>query len=318
MAKILELALPVMLHSDSEVPVFLGAKERLENMGRRYGVLIEVGAFLPYMPNSSRRQEAFDKQAVNQAKYKLPIMLVETGIQRHNGLTYVSSDPTYNPSTPSDIDKVIDQVGLLRDLDQNPRQDLVVAPHVGALVIPSMQQGDFSKPGFYSVADFLRLRNQLYDAAKKRFAELQSRTKNKGLVLALENAYPACFESFDFYQGGSSRFALDYQVFNDIESLRGISGDNLVLDLAHLVAVRDLPNQFARQTAISPGVLFETVGVSSWEDFLGRIGEIKDYLPHSRALHLSQTEGIGVRMKDASIEEAGVWGGKRRTSKTYF
>src|SRR3989338_3194458 len=132
----LEIVLPVMLHSDTEPEIFLQAKDRLEKLGRDYNVPIEVGAFLLYLPSHSRTPENFEKQVKNQERYRLPIRLVETGVQRNNALAYVLGDTTFNPEVPSDLERTIEQSARLRDLDENPVENLIVAPQVGVLIAP--------------------------------------------------------------------------------------------------------------------------------------------------------------------------------------
>jgi len=312
MTKPLQLTIPVMLHSDSEPERFLEAKDRLERLGDSYRVPIEVGVFLPYMPGSSRKSEAFEKQLANQRKYRLPIRLAETGIQRNNSLAYDSSDPTYDRKFLSQLTEVIDQVARLRDLDPSPRRELVVAPHVGILAVP-MEEGDFSKPGIYSVEDFVNLKDRLYTAAKRNFDNLSRQAAEKGLVLAIENAYPMAWENASFWQTGERQgtFGPTYQAFNDLRSLLDLSNGNLVLDLAHLVSISDLPNQFARSQNHFPDEMFKVMGIDSWDSFLLAVGKKEDYFPSTRALHISQADGVGVRVSKDSTD-AMVWGGAKR------
>lgn len=308
MNQTLQLNLPVMLHSNTEPIIFLNAKNRLEKLGEKYGIPLEVKAFLPFMPNSSRKLENFKKQIIHQKKYSLPIGLVETGIWDNNSLAYNQKDPSYNSSLSSDLEDTLEQIAKLRDLDPNPKKDLVVAPHVGVLVVP-IKKGDFSRPCFYSPEDFLELKSQLYRASKDRFLQLQDISKKLGLRLAIENGYPLSFTNNSYWDNRQrDSTGIGYQVFNDFRSLVDISRGNLVLDLSHLVAARDLPNQFARQKELKPDTLFLTTGVSSWNDFLKYMGKVKDYLQYARAIHISQVEGVGIRLlKDSP--EAMIWGG---------
>ena len=97
MSNPLKIALPVMLHVDKEIAAFKEAQERLRVIGDEHGVPIEVGAFLLYLSGRSRTSEAFAKQLENQTKHRLPIRLVETGVQQANSLAYNSHDPTFKP-----------------------------------------------------------------------------------------------------------------------------------------------------------------------------------------------------------------------------
>ncbi|HLA23015.1 MAG TPA: hypothetical protein VJZ93_00585 [Candidatus Nanoarchaeia archaeon] len=312
MTKLLQIALPLMLHFDKEIEAFLEAKDRIEILSDSYGVPTEVGAFLPFLPGHSIKSENFEKQLENERKYGIPIRLVETCIQRNNSLAYVPSDPTYNSEKPSDLGRTIDHVARLRDLDPNPRENLVVAPHVGVIVPHDLKEGDFSIPGFYSVPDFVKMRDKIIDTAESRFAGLQELGIQKGLTLAIENAYLAVVQDSSFWQTGNrtedmDKYKMHYEVLNDLPNLSKISRGNLVLDLAHLVAMEEIPNAFSRNN-FSPDNLFATMGISSWDEYEKRVGMQEEYMAQARAVHISQVEGIGVRLP-ANSEPAQHWGG---------
>lgn len=304
-----------MINSEQEIQTFLQAKKRLESLGAKYNVPLEVGAFLPFMPGFSRKPAAFKAQIENQKRYELPIWLVETGIQRQNNLAYAEGiDPTYNSQVQSDLDDVVDQVARLRDLDSNALEDLVVAPHVGILAV-DMSKGDFSKPGFLSVHDFAERRDRLLKQAEIRFGQLRERGKSLGLNVCLENAYLASFQDSNFWQKhsdrseGEKKFSMHYEVLNDLHSLTEISQGNLVFDIAHFAVMQNIPDLFEENgDVISPDDLFSTMAISSWNEYRNRVGKIEYYLNQSHAIHISQVEGIGVRLPSGS-DEARRWGG---------
>jgi len=314
MPKPIQITLPVMLNSAPEVETFLSAKERIEALGTKYSVPVEVGAFLPFMPGFARKPDAYEAQLANQAKYRLPIRLVETGIQRQNSLAYAEGvDPTYNPEVTSDLNDVVDQVARLRDLDPNPLENLVVAPHIGILAV-NLDQGDYSIPGFLSVKDFADRREKLLVQATNRFGELRKRGESLGLDVCLENAYLASFQNSSYWQTQSrpteeSSFDIVYETLNDLPSLLQISQGNIVFDLAHLAAMQNIPAQFAENKDVMlHDDLFSTMNISSWEEYNIRVGHLDHYLVSAQAVHISQVEGIGVRLPQGS-EAARRWGG---------
>ncbi|MEK6896307.1 MAG: hypothetical protein AABX12_02505 [Nanoarchaeota archaeon] len=308
----LKITLPVMLHVDEEIAAFKQAQERLKVVGDAHGVPIEVGAFLLYLPGRSRTPEAFAKQRENQAKHRLPIRLVETGVQQANSLVYSPNNPTFRPDKLSDLERTLEQVAVLRDLDPTASGSLVVAPHVGLLVVDSLKQGDFRLPSYYSVPDFVARREQLYNTAKDRFAQLHQFGSSRGLQLALENTYSAVFENAGFWEknpkDSALNFGMNYQAFQDFASLKDISQGNIVLDLNHLTAMQNIPARFKRNAdVISPNSLFAVLGISSWDEFTAKAGAIGDYLPYTKAFHFSPTDGLGIRVPKGSHEGAR-WG----------
>ena len=96
MVKKLQINLPVMLHFEKEIKAFNEAGDRLRSIGEKYGVQVNMGAFLPFMPKSSRTPENLTKQIENQKKYHLPVKIAETGVYHQNSLSNVSGDPTYD------------------------------------------------------------------------------------------------------------------------------------------------------------------------------------------------------------------------------
>ena len=311
----LQINLPVMLHFDEEVQAFLEAKQRLETLGQKHNVLIDVGAFLLYLPKHARTPENFRKQIENQKKYALPIRLAETGVEGSNGLSYGKGDPTYNPDDSSDIELVIDQVARLRDLDINPLESLVVAPQVG-IMVADIEEDDFSKSCFYPLKYFVENREVILYRVKERFSQLQEYARKNGLTLAIENALLAQIEDSSYWHSLKHKdseitadYKLNYGVFNDLESLTEISQRNIVFDLAHFAAEVNTPGQFeANKDSVNPESLFDTMGISSWLEYHGAIGQLDDYLVQARAVHLSQVEGIGLRLS-AGTEAARRWGG---------
>lgn len=306
MSKPLRLTLPVMLHSDTEIPIFQAAGERLEALGAQYGIPVKVGAFLPYMPGHARKPKNFVNQIRNQQRYGLPIWLAETGIEGTNSLVYTPGNPIYNPEAPADHERILEQVAKLRALDPEPRAKVVVGPHIAAqFALPQ----DI-KPGSVAVyvpEQFAQERDALYGAAKVRFAKLSKAAGDLGLTLATEIAPLATFEDHNFWDdGGRKVTAMRYHAFNTLESLLDISEGRIVLDTTHLAGTLDAPDSFTRNNE-DPTRLFLAAGVSNWDEFRAKTGSFENYLSHAHALHISGAEGIGVRLK----EETGArkWGG---------
>ncbi len=236
--------------------------------------------------------------------------MVETGIHRNNSLSYVPEDPTYNPDIPSDLERTIEQTAKLRELDPNPSESLVIAPHVGTIVI-GIQKTDFSIPCFYSPEYFVEHREEIINNSTNRFSQLQNMAKGKGLILAVENAYLAAVEDVTCWwmksDSNLNKYQMHYQVLNDFNSLKKISKGNMVFDMAHFWAMINLPLQFEKNRDIaSPNILFATMKISSWHEYWGKICMSEDYLKQSHAIHISQTEGIGFKLP-AGSEVAKRW-----------
>ncbi len=311
MSKTLDLTLPVMLHSDKEIPTFLEAKHRLEQLGQKYRVPVRVGAFLPYMPGHSRKQENFERQITNQEKYRLPIWLVETGIEGTNSLVYVPENKSiYDPNKPADHERILEQVAKLRDLDPNPRQNLVVGPHIAAQVAKL----EDIKPGtiaVYTPEQFRSQQKDLYEMAKLRFAKLENDARRLGLTFAVEIAPPATHADYGFWtakdSGSRNSTSTRYHAFNDLERILDISQNKIVVDTTHLAGALNLQEAFNRNSE-DPQILFDVTGSSSWGEFNQRMGNFSDYLHYAVALHMSGVEGIGVRLTKGT-EAARKWGG---------
>ena len=302
----LRITLPVMMHFDAEIETFLAAKKRLEVLGEKTGVPLEVGAFIPFMPNHARKPENFEKQIKNQEKHKLPIWLVETGIYHTNAISYSPGNPTYDSSKPSDLERVIDQSARLRDLDPTAPKNLIVAPHVGIFVLESLSKGDFSHPSLYSVPDFVGLRESLYRQTKENFASLKTKATSLDLQLAIESSHLAAFENIWSWQKEERQPEMDYQVFNDLSSLTELSGGNIILDANHLAVNRNVPGRF-KANNYDPAALFATMSINSWEEYAKKVGQVQDYLPHVHGLHISHVDGMGVKLKPGT-KNGKLWG----------
>lgn len=300
MDKRLKIALPLMIHQVSEIEAFNEAKKCLIDLGEETGVPLEVGAFLVYLPGSSRTPEALARQVQNQTKNRLPIFLVETGVQQANALSYGPADPTYKSARVSDLETTLEQAARLRDLDPCPQSKLVVAPHVGILVVDSLAQGDFSLPSFYSLPDFKARRNELYERARSRAEKLGDQAEKSGLLLAIENTFSAVVENAGFWEkrprDPELNFGINYQAFQDITSLLEISRGELVLDVNHLTAMQAIPDRFRRNEDTASDTLFAVLGINSWGEFKSQAGTLQDYLPYTRAFHLSPVDGLGIRV----------------------
>jgi len=309
----LSLVLPVVLNNEPEPIAFLSAKRRIEALADKYNVPVEVGAFLAFMPGFARNPANFEKQIENQKKYKLPIRLVETGVQENNSLAYTPEDPTFNPEMPSQLESVVRHVAILRDIDSTAPERLVVAPHVGVQTVAkyyhgveSIKQGDFGRPGVYSPEDFQELENKIYDRVEENFGRLKEVGGRKGLELALENTPPIEVKNNHLNLPGLHYHLLP---FNEREKLIKLSNGKIVLDVSHLAISNFTPEQINGNKSIEgQEALFRIMRLDNWDAYRNAMGKPESYFPYAKALHMSQASGIGFELP--SGPECDIWGGK--------
>jgi hypothetical protein len=314
MSKPLSINLPVLLQFGKEVEAFRKAKDRIEELGSSVGVPIEVGAFSIFMPKPARTEKGYEAQFESQKKNRLPIRIVETGIYGSNALSYTRGSETYKLGRPSNQEDVLDQTARLRDLDQTAPERLVVAPHIGIFVSESVEEGNLKNPALYSVQDFLKNRKDILDRSKETFTGLEKRATELGLRLALEMSSPANYETIGDWEneqatsertGKESNNSLVYKPFEVLRPLMQVSGKSIVLDAGHIGASRNIETRFTANDQ-SPDKLFEMMNVSSWGEFNRGVGTNEDYLPRTHGIHISPTDGIGVRLE--GTEEGRLWG----------
>ncbi len=307
----LQLALPVVLNNESEPIAFLAAKERIEALAGKFNVPVEVGAFLAFMPGFARNPANFEKQVENQKKHRLPIRLVETGVQGNNSLAYIPEDPTYNLNMSSQLESVIIQAARLRNLDPTAPERLVIAPHVGVQTVVGyngnvpIAKGDFSIPGVYSPEDFEEQEDKIHNRVQENFNKLETIGRKLGLQLAIENAPPIEVKNNHLRPG------LNYHLlpFNERDELDSISNGSLVLDVSHLAISNFTPDQIIGNNAVQgERALFEMMNINNWVAYRNLIGKAESYFPSVKALHMSQASGIGFDLP--SGPEYDKWGGK--------
>lgn len=309
----LQLVLPVVLNNESEPKAFLEAKRRIEELAGKYDVPVEVGAFLAFMPGFARNPANFEKQKENQIRFRLPIRLVETGVQGNNSLAYGPEDPTYNPEIPNQLESTIRHAAQLRDLDTTASGKLVVAPHVGVQTVERYKKGvggierrDFSRLGVYPPEDFQEQEDEIYARAKKTFDRLETIGNGLGLELAIENVPPIEVKFNHLKLQGLHYHLLP---FNGLKTLRNLSNGKLVLDASHLAIANNTPRQIIENKAIlGRRALFGMMHITNWDEYVQAISRTEEYLPNLRAIHISQASGMGFDLPEG--EEFDIWGGK--------
>jgi len=287
-----------MLHYEGEVKAFLNAKKRIEILGESQGVPMKVGAFLYYFPKAIS-DENVALQIVNQRKYKLPIIHAQTPIYGENCLAYDSDDIRFGRKGL--LEKTIEQCATLRDVS-GQTESFDVNAHPGILVDDSPE--NLTIPCVYPIAEFLEKRDKLFKKSTERFTQLTEFARRYGLGTVLENSIPA------FYARQFNDVApkVHFLPFVDFPSIMQISGDNLTFDSAHWGSTRLAPEILERNQLINEReIVFKMHGISSWEEYLALHPDFPEYLEHTRALHLSNVDGIGVGL-DYSSELARKWG----------
>ncbi|MBM3233335.1 hypothetical protein FJZ18_04180 [Candidatus Pacearchaeota archaeon] len=166
--KKLTVGLPVMLHKESEIQAFLEAKELIEKYGESIGRPLQVGAFLFFIP-PAMREENLEKQKVNQAKYRLPIVHAQSTFQSRHCLAFsAEQDTEYGKDL---IDLVINQVAALRSEDSS-QYPVTVSVNVGLFV--SRNALRMKSPVILTPDQFNSQRDALYDRCASRFSALES------------------------------------------------------------------------------------------------------------------------------------------------
>lgn len=239
-------------------------------------------------------------QLRNQEKYKLPIFHTQFPIMNQYALTHDRSE-----------EKLFDVKGNLEETIEHAAKLIKLSPaipvsdidtHAGVFVYPGLAE-DHPAPGSYSVAGFLKQRQQILERAKTRFKFLNGIAGKHGLRLTLENEPLANFEPSKLFGGEP---ALMYKPLSTPEALEYISSGVQTFDINHFGATRNVPERM-QMNSVNPKELFKVLGISSWAEYEEKFTHQAAYLPKgTTAIHVSNTKGIGVHLTDP--EDIRNWG----------
>jgi hypothetical protein len=303
MAKSLSVGLPVMLHSEPEVQAFLRAKDRIEAYGDMIGQTMQVGAFLFFLP-FALKDENREKQITNQSRYQIPILHAQASFQLKHNLVY-SKDQDLSLNGGKDLLEIaIDQTAELKKHDPS-KFPVDVDFNVGAYLCRQIPEQK-PVPFIYSLDEFLSQKEELFQRSVSRFSELRQLAEQNGLGVGLENAITNVFVPHPHLKGEPPRMYT--HPFNDIYSMRRISGESIILDMAHWAAGRSAPELFEKNGAHEEReLLFKMEGISSWDEYRERNPDLDSYIPHSMVFHISNSTGLGVYLdKYPDLQEK--WG----------
>ena len=308
MDKTLHLALPVMLHDEVEIAAFKEAQDRIRRLGDQYSVETKVGAFLPYMPGFSRKPRNLALAVENQAIHQLPLAAAEPPIYGQHSLFYGPGALTYDESKPSGLVGIIDQVGKVLEVTKNAPSNLILAPHLGPMVTPLIQRGDFSKPGVFSPEDFDFYRDRIWRATTERFSDLKQYAKAKGVNLGVEYAPLVTHEIHpDVNKDVTGQYIIPLNTWFELNN--PLFKGSIVFDVAHWAASHKL-REFYESDRVPKeerdklkNDLFRTLAVNDWDEYQEGVGGSPSYIDSMGAAHISQADGIGFRPELGSLEQ---------------
>ena len=294
------IALPVMLHKKGEIEAFLSAKERIEAKYSSPRSKVEVGAF-SYMLPFTLKEENKISQIENQKSYRLPLYHVQSPILNEHALTHDSGEEA-RFGVKSRLEEALEHSAKLIDLSRAAPFNLVFDTHAGVFVYPHLDE-EHPVPGVYSVPGFVKNRKRLFDQAAERFSKLKETGDSYGIEVVLENEPIVSVEpSRILSESGAPR--IGFKPFADPEDLNTISSIH-TFDSSHYAVARSVPSRFEINN-LSPESLFKVFNINSWEEYRNRICVAEDYQNGLRAIHLSNTEGVGIHLTDE--EEISKWG----------
>jgi len=284
--KPLQLGLPLDLANEGEVKAFLAAQERIQKLTDGLGTPSEVSAFAFYTP-FLMKEERRGQQLANQKKYKLPIIHMQTPVQMENSLV-CDAEMQERFGKQSLLETTITHVARLRE--HCPGVPCSADTHVGVFVIEG-GAGNSGLSSIYSPEEFSLNKTKLLETARQRFASLEKLAAGYNMPMLLETVPPVVM--IPDYRGGDP--VLQYLPFSGILDTKRIGNGSVTLDVAHWAGARGTQKQF-QDNNVDPSLLFSVTGVNSWEEYLMAMGSFEEYLTSSRALHLSNTNGIGVKL----------------------
>lgn len=301
MAKALYVGLPVMLHSEPEIQAFLRAKERIEAYGETVGQPLNVGAFLFLLP-FTLKDENREKAINNQSKYQVPILHAQATFQLKHNLVFSKKQDLSITGEKDLLEIVIEQTSELKKSDPS-KSPVDLDFNVGAYVCRQIPEQK-PVPFIYYPDEFLSQKEELFQRSISRFSELKDLAGQNGLGAGLENAITNVFVPHPHLKGLPPRMYA--HPFNDLVSLRRISGDSIILDLAHWAATRSAPDLFEKNGAHNEKeTLFKVEGISSWEEYRERNPDLWSFIPYTRVFHISNATGLGVYLEGEYLEK---WG----------
>jgi hypothetical protein len=283
--------------SEGEIKAFLNAQERIQALTQAYGIPSEVSAFAYYSP-FLMKEERRPLQLANQRNYRLPIIHSQTPVQMENALSY-SEQERIRTGKQSILATTIEHVARLREY--SPDVPCSMDVHIGTIVAQGGSKSD-AIPSIYSPEEFMARREELYTTAKTTFAHLTALAKKHGMPLLLENV-PAVVMYPDYHDGEPR---LQYLPFHSLAETLEVSKNNITFDTAHWAAAKATQRQFT-ENGVDPALLFLTAGVHDWQEYSAALGTFEAYLSQAKAIHLSNTNGIGVKL-NKHPELAKRWG----------
>ncbi len=295
----LTIGLPVMLHQEKEIQAFLAAKERIEKIGNGRGHVLDVGAFLFFVP-PAMKEEALEKQLENQQKYAIPIVHAQSTFQSKHCLGFSSKqDPESGDKDL--INLVVNHVAALRAYDPI-KFPVDISVNVGIYLC--RREIDPKSPVIYTLDEFLPQRDALYERSFTKFSQLEKLAQSLDLGVAIENGITACFAPhIKLKDKTPTVFA---HPFNDFASLVALSDGKLVLDAAHWAGTHSVPEYFERNKMHEDiKMLFALEGIHSWGEYHSRHPALNEYFPYTRAFHISNATGPGIFLGE---NDAKKWG----------
>lgn len=297
----IKVALPVMLQYEKEIQAFQEAKPRIENLLETKGYKAEVGAFL-YMNRNCMKPESKKAQIKNQSKYKLPLFHAQLPIGYDYSLVpNISGQKPFSYATKRNLNSATRFATTLlshSSSDFTPSLDV----HTGVFAFPESNDHNFHA-GAFSIEGYISYQTLIENAAIYRFKELQKLSKKEGIELLLENEPLSNVEDSLAHKNEGPQ--LIFKPFGNPEIITKISGRYTTFDANHFAATLNVPERF-KLNNIDSTSFFNIFGISSWRDYTQKFCNVNSYLNEStKAIHLSNTQGIGVRLEG---EDKTKWG----------
>jgi len=282
-----------MLHYEAEIQAFLKAKQRIEALGESHSIPMNVGAFLFFVP-SALKEANVQKQIENQRKYELPIIHAQSSFQAPHNLFYSRHQDCSLDGQSDFMERVIEQTQRLKQLDPSglPAD---VDLNVGLYSFRDIPEPNADPAHVLPLDVIVNQREALLQRFKSRFGELRDIARENGLGLVLENAITSVFVPHPTY---NKRLGMYFYAFNDINSLRKISGDSLALDIAHWAATESAPGLFERNKAFEyRDFLFAMDGITSWDEYKQHHPALSEHSKQAKVFHFSNATGLGVYLE---------------------
>ena len=300
----LKLALPVMLHDETEVNAFKEAKPRIEQYLGAKDIPTEVGVFV-YLAPFAITSEARRAQIETQKTEKVPIYHVQTPIIGVHSLDFYGQDPRNAIANGCQLEAAIEHAGNL--LLHSPAA-FDVDVHTGVFVYPDVKGNQPIGPGTYTLEAFAERREEILKNTRAGFQRLERLAIDREMRLLLENEPIASYEAGAIEGYRSPR--LIYKPFGTHQILDSISA-NRTFDTAHFASTKNVPGVFQKND-VDPASLFNMLAMDNdqqdmWSRYNASFCTANDYFGKAPgAIHLSNFEGIGVHLAGRELREK--WG----------